>query len=766
MRSVVVSILFLFCLVCTLEAAPPKAWDGWVFDDYVRNESDEFLPGTSLLTWKQDYSVVMNAGIDRFLLEQTQKVRDLRTRRWNHGATTRQDYDRFLSAKREKLGQILGLVEPRVSGPFLFADTTFDKVPGQQYTIRSVCWRVFDDYLAEGVFVAPLEKNPTKLVIAVPHCGMEPLAYFKSVPYLTQLANKGECAIVVVATVGRQPRRLANRPVDYPAREALFQSAWEVGRHVIGYEIETVRALIDSWQFSCGEEQSQIELGGYGDGGMIALYTAALDTRINSVQVAGYFDKRESMWKQPMDRNVFGLLNDFGDAELAAMVFPRKVLIESGAGPEEVIVPPSSKALRPESGDKPQIPVKYTQSRWAPAVLESPQIADVLEEIDRARKIVASLAQDNHWIVFLPEAKNTAASSFAPAKGSKFEMNAVYLASQDRIFKQLDNHTQTVLANSWKTRAQFMSKLDYKSLAAYEKSTQWYRDYFYNNVIGKFELKPLPFNPRSRKAFDAKTWVGYDVVLDVFEHVCAQGLLAMPRTLIPGKKYPVVVYQHGLEGRPEGAILRRGHNQILVRLVERGYIVFAPQDIYAGGDSFRTLQRKSRPLGKTLYSITIPQHQQITDWLGTLPFVDKSRIGFYGISYGGKTAMRVPAVVTNYALSICSGDFSDWVYRVASSREPFSYIGTSEYEIPEFNLGGTFNYAEMTSLIAPRPFMVERGHFDGCGRDEHIAFEYAKVRFLYEAKLGISERTAIEWFVGGHEIHAGKSVEFLDRWLK
>ena len=46
---------------------------------------------------------------------------------------------------------------------------------------------------------------------------------------------------------------------------------------------------------------------------------------------------------------------------------------------------------------------------------------------------------------------------------------------------------------------------------------------------------------------------------------------------------------------------------------------------------------------KTLFSIIVPQHQQIVDWLATLPFVDPERIAFYGLSYGGKTAMRDPA---------------------------------------------------------------------------------------------------------------------------
>ncbi len=80
-------------------------------------------------------------------------------------------------------------------------------------------------------------------------------------------------------------------------------------------------------------------------------------------------------------------------------------------------------------------------------------------------------------------------------------------------------------------------------------------------------------------------------------------------------------------------------------------------------------------------------------------------------------------------------------------------------------LGNTFNYSEMAALIAPRPFMVERGHFDGVAPDEAVAYEYAKVRHLYAARLGIPERTEIEWFVGPHQIHGVGTFAFLRRHL-
>jgi hypothetical protein len=56
--------------------------------------------------------------------------------------------------------------------------------------------------------------------------------------------------------------------------------------------------------------------------------------------------------------------------------------------------------------------------------------------------------------------------------------------------------------------------------------------------------------------------------------------------------------------------------------------------------------------------------------------------------------------------------------------------------------------------------MVERGHNDGVGIDEWVAYECAKVRRVYD-QLGIGNRTAIEFFDGPHTIHGVGTFEFL-----
>jgi len=415
----------------------------------------------------------------------------------------------------------------------------------------------------------------------------------------------------------------------------------------------------------------------------------------------------------------------------------------------------------------------------APAKLRRPGLDEVKSEVGRAERLIAKL--DHEKTIVLPETslipfeqtilKAILGVTEPKTKLAEFKpVNVDNDARQKRLVHQMDVHNQWLLSESPFVRAEFMKKLDTSSVEAYKKTVEPYREIFAKEVIGQFDDALLEPKPRTRKAYDNEKWTGYEVVLDVWPDVIAYGILCVPKDLdLSGKeKRPVVVCQHGLEGRPQDTIGEQGsqyYSAFAGKLAERGFITFAPQNLYIGQDRFRTLQRKANPLGKTLFSVIVPQHQQIVNWLSSLPYVDKDRIAFYGLSYGGKSAMRIPPLVPQYCLSICSADFNEWVVKNASTRHPFSYVWTGEYEIFEFDLGSTFNYAEMAALICPRPFMVERGHFDGVGTDEMVAFEYAKVQHLYNARLKIPDKCAIEWFVGPHKINGVGTYEFLHKHL-
>lgn len=95
----------------------------------------------------------------------------------------------------------------------------------------------------------------------------------------------------------------------------------------------------------------------------------------------------------------------------------------------------------------------------------------------------------------------------------------------------------------------------------------------------------------------------------------------------------------------------------------------------------------------------------------------------------------------------------------------YSYLLLAEYDMYEFNFANIVNYAELANLIAPRPFMVERGHSDPVAPDDKVANEYALVRWFY-SYMGIPDRTEIEFFDGPHTIHGVGTFEFLRKHLR
>lgn len=228
-----------------------------------------------------------------------------------------------------------------------------------------------------------------------------------------------------------------------------------------------------------------------------------------------------------------------------------------------------------------------------------------------------------------------------------------------------------------------------------------------------------------------------------------------------------MVCQHGRNGVPSDAVTGNvpAYQDFAARLAERGFITLAPHNLYRNESVYRMLSRKGNTVKASMFSVIVRHHQQWLAWLKSLPNVDAQRIGFYGLSYGGETAMRVPTLLEDYALSICSGDFNNWTRKVATTRDRHTFMFTDEWEMPYFNMGSTFDYAELSYLMLPRPFMVERGHHDGVAVDSWVASEYAKTRWLY-GQFGLSDKTDIEFFNGGHVINGKGTFAFLHKHLK
>ena len=713
------------------------------------------LAGTAALTEGGDLAAHMVAGIGAFL-DRALEAADAAARPAPTGD----------AARRLDLARRIGVVDERLPVPALellattAAPSLLARGPG--YEVHAVRWPVLEGVEGEGLLLRPLAA-PVAHAVALPDadCPPEALAGLRpGLPAAAQFARRlAECGfqVVVPTLIDRGGEWARGRP----HREYLWRMAFELGRHIIGYEVQKVLALVDYFAGPAGGG-APIGVYGHGEGGLLALHAAALDPRIAAAGVSGHFRNRRGVWREPIYRDVWGLLRGFGDAALAALVAPRGLVVEVVAGPV---------VKGPPSGVGPG-------TSLSPGSLGPVPVAAVRAEVERARSAYAQRGAADRLVL---AAGVTGLEDFRRLLGAATGAEAADavpvvvrgLAEADaharlhRQFRQLCDYTQALVRQSDGVRRAYWAAADRSSPESWARTREPYRRHFRDEVIGACPAPTLPPNPRTRLVYDRPGWRGYQVVLDLWPEVFSYGILLLPKDLRPGERRPVVVCQHGLEGRAEETVEgppASPYRGFAARLAERGFIVYAPQNPYIGGEAFRVLRRKAHPLGWSLFSVIVAQHQRVLDWLGGLPGVDPARIALYGLSYGGKTAMRVPAILSGYCLSICSANFNEWVRKCAAEDRRFSYLDTSEYDMYEFDLGGTCNYAEMAGLIAPRPFMVERGHQDGVGVPEWVDYEYAKVRHLY-ADLGLPERTEIAYFEGGHVIDGTATFAFLVRHL-
>jgi dienelactone hydrolase len=722
---------------------------------------DGVLPGTAPLTWQGDLAARMVEGLRAFLLRQTEAAPARRARRWKTG-------ERALAAKRRELARLIGAQDLRLPPALHLLSDPAHPGPlaqGPGYEAWAVRWPVFKNPEGEGLLLRP-KGRPRAAVIALPDCDWTPEQLAGLAPglspraqYARRLAENG-CQVLVPCLIDRADTHSGNpavRMTNQPHREFLYRAAFELGRHLIGFEAQKIAAAID-----CLGANLPLGVIGYGEGGLLALYAAALDPRIAATAVSGYFGPRESLWQEPIYRNVFGLLEQYGDAELAALVAPRALCVEHCPQPQ-ISGPP---------------PVTPERSGAAPGRIDTPPQAAVEAEFARACRLAPrapfsfSASSQPGGDALLSRFLGDLGIKRLKPLGRKARLLSPLpdaASRQERQFRQLMDHTQELLAQAEFRRREFWAKADDSSAQTWQESCKWYRRYLSKEVIGELPAPRLALNPHSRLVCDEPQYRGYEVVLDVYPEVFAYGILLVPKDIPRGQQRPVVVCQHGLEGRPQDLADPRVENayyhRYACRLAERGFVTFSPQNPYIGGETYRVLQRLANPLKLSLFSFITRQHQRLLEWLSTLPFVDPGRLAFYGLSYGGKTAMRVPALLEEYCLSICSADYNEWIWKNVSTRHPYSYMFHAEYEMPEFDLGNTFNYAELSWLIFPRPFMVERGHHDGVAPDEWVAYEYARTRRRYVLS-GLGDRTEIEFFDGPHTIHAEGTFRFLERHLR
>ena len=526
-------------------------------------------------------------------------------------------------------------------------------------------------------------------------------------------------------------------------RDWLVRLGYQVGRHLIGAEVQQVSSAVDYLSSRASVDPERIGVVGSGQGGLTAMYAAALDPRLKAALVAHYFDARESAYEEPEDRILWKHLERFGDAEIAAMIAPRALVIDRGG---------------PHVGREFQRALSLFAKAGAPGAARyigerDQQHGPSAAAIERFDEI---LHPDVQWLISAP---------LPPHDPELFH------AIANAQFSQWQARFRNLAMEAYAARD--ARPPDTSSLAGFERWRARQHERFLD-IVGRYPAATGPLSPRSALIYDEPGFRGYRLSVRLYDSVHAYGILLVPKDIRPGERRPVVFTQHGFGGVPEDALGVKDnpradsvYAKFGLELLRRGYVVFAPLISAQTTANRNALVRRAHLLGLTPVGIEIKKTSRVLDFLETLPFVDKDRFAFYGLSYGGFTALWLGPVEPRFKVVICSGHFNDWNLKTSDLTEGTSFLFYKDtFDMFNFGLLRHFNHSDIAALTAPRAFMVEIGSRDGVEMEPRrfVDLELDRVSELYR-KLGIPEKGQISRFEGPHKIHGAGAYPFLDKML-
>jgi dienelactone hydrolase len=559
-------------------------------------------------------------------------------------------------------------------------------------------------------------------------------------PAVIVLPEANESAVDVVKRSGRRlaekgyvvyapfftERRAFSEPWSND-RSWLFRLAYQTGHHLLGSEVQQVIAAREYLETLPSVNAAKIAIAGSGQGGMLALYSAAVEPRFAAAWIGNYFDERDRLPQEPEDRIVWGILR-YGDAGIATLASPCRLLIEGG-----------------------MLGAKREFARIAGGHARLLEKGAGMDELDAA-------------LGHTPSHENAAGDLHIDPDRVAQIANTQFTGWQ-AWYRNAALEAYESLADRWQP--------DTSSIDAYRRWTRPKLEEYLDH-IGRYPKGEGPFDARTIKVYDNDELTAYRLSVRLYDGVHAYGILAIPKKLRSAERRPLVFVQHGLGGRPEDALgvepnpkADAVYSRFGLALVRRGYVVFAPMISTQTAMDRDQVVRRAQVLGKSTVGIEVRKFGRLLDYFSTLPFVDADRFAFYGLSYGGFTALWAGPAEPRFKVVISSGHFNDWNVKTTDITQGTSFLFyPAVLDMFSFNLLRRFNHSEVAMLVAPRPFMIEAGARDGViiAPRRFAELEMGRVGELYRS-LGIPERARIARFDGPHRIDGTEAYAFLDRWL-
>lgn len=709
----------------------------------------ETLPGTDRLTLPNDDEFVHARHMSQvkdYFQRRIEDARKLRDREWKPEFSSPEAYAASLSGHRANCRKMLGLVAAEAQ---IATAQSNELAVSDDCRIERITIPVFAGLSARGLLFSPAAEGPHPVILVCTDANSWPerfagLGDAEPAAWLTRLVARGAAAYLPQSI-----ERLADHPYsrttnDKDRRMILYRLGYPVGRTMPGLDVQDTRAAVDYLARRSDVAPSRIGLVGVGQGGMTALHAAAVDPRIAAAAVADYFQVRDHCWQEPVDRRLSRRLLEFGDAELAALIAPRPLFILNSP---DSLVPPE------------RVEIEIRRAGRFYKGLETPmRLARTLDlqgkdVIDEATSFMADLFS-------LPESKR--AITWPNLRIAPEAARAV----RDKHFEERLAYLRKLIAES-EAKREARWRLDECGPSDFERTKAEMLEE-YRKLVGEVPTGHTPLDPKTELALATDRYKLYRITLNVTDGVEVYGNLLVPNN-IKGRA-AAVICQHGLSGTPEmttglGMTKDTAYHEFARHLAEHGYVVFSPYLMQRHWQEINVLVRQADALGMMRVAMPVAKTRRVIDFLETLPFVDAKRVGYYGLSYGGYSAIWISPLDERLAASVISGHFNDWRTKITNDTMRTSYLWHPDEDFYNWDVLRRFTHPELVAMIAPRPVCVEFGQRDGITTPEWTAYAWKQV-VAWRDPLGLADRISLAHFDGVHEIHAVEAVDFLDRFLR
>jgi len=161
-----------------------------------------------------------------------------------------------------------------------------------------------------------------------------------------------------------------------------------------------------------------------------------------------------------------------------------------------------------------------------------------------------------------------------------------------------------------------------------------------------------------------------------------------PKDFDPTKKYPVFMYVYGGPGSQTVNNSWGGTNYMWFQmLTEKGYIVVSVDNRGTGGKGADFKKTTYKELGK----YEIEDQIQAAQYLGSLPYIDKNRIGMFGWSFGGyMTSLAMTKGADTFKMGIAVAPVTNW--RFYDSVYTERYMQTPQENESGYDNNSPINY--------------------------------------------------------------------------